>query len=304
MRPRLRDQSGQEVHLSCPCLSESLRRRALFWANRLSFADVARLLEEMSGFPVLSEDGVWRLVQREAEALDAAQMQAIRTSTELSEPEYLASVDLYAPDAAQRAEFVVMTDGIGVKAQKPTREKPGQPKKAKVEKRHDTDVLLLPRREGGEQVLCEGMSDCWTLVEAARSFLKREWSGAVLRVVALTDGATTIRADLTALFGQGVRVVLDWYHLEKRVYQQLSMAAHSMQQRQEWEGQVLAFLWRGKATEARAFLGGLAARNSKALAELVGYLDKHSEEIIDYERRQRAGRPIGSGRMEKCVDQV
>ncbi len=31
---------------------------------------------------------------------------------------------------------------------------------------------------------------------------------------------------------------------------------------------------------------------------------KHEEEIIDYERRQQAGRPIGSGRMEKCVDQV
>jgi len=301
MRPRLRDQKGREVHLPCPTISEALRSRALFWVNRLSYGDVARLLEEMAGLPVLSEDGVWRLVQREAEVLDAAQRQAIQASALLPEPEYVASEELYAPGSG---EFVVMSDGIGVKAQKPTREKAGEPKKAKVEKRHDTDVLILPRRDGGEQVLCEGVSDCWTLVEAARSFLKQEWSGAVLPVVALTDGAKTIRADLAALFGQGVRVVLDWYHLEKRVYQQLSMAAHSMQQRQEWEGQVLAFLWRGKATEAQAFLGGLAPRNSKALAELVGYLDKHAEEIIDYERRQRAGRPIGSGRMEKCVDQV
>ncbi|HZG45748.1 MAG TPA: hypothetical protein VEZ41_05710 [Allosphingosinicella sp.] len=301
MRPRLRDQKGREVHLPCPTISEALRRRALFWVNRLSYGDVAHLLAEMAGLPVLSEDGVWRLVQREAEVLDAAQSQAIQASALLPEPEYVASEELYAPGSG---EFVVMSDGIGVKAQKPTREKAGEPKKAKVEKRHDTDVLILPRRDGGEQVLCEGVSDCWTLVEAARSFLKQEWSGAVLPVVALTDGAKTIRADLAALFGQGVRVVLDWYHLEKRVYQQLSMAAHSMQQRQEWEGQVLAFLWRGKATEAQAFLGGLAPRNSKALAELVGYLDKHAEEIIDYERRQRAGRPIGSGRMEKCVDQV
>ena len=41
-----------------------------------------------------------------------------------------------------------------------------------------------------------------------------------------------------------------------------------------------------------------------ALGDLVGYLDKHAEEIIDYERRQQAGKVIGSGRMEKCVDQV
>jgi hypothetical protein len=197
-----------------------------------------------------------------------------------------------------------MTDGIGVKAQKPTREKAGQPKKAKVEKRHDTDVLILARRNGGEQLLCEGVSGSWTLVEAARSFLKREWSGAILPVVALTDGAKTIRADLSALFGQGVRIVLDWYHLEKRVYEQLSMAAHSMQERQSWQKQALGLLWRGKVEAATAFLCGLSARSTKALSELLGYLDKHASEIIDYERRQRAGKPIGSGRMEKCVDQV
>jgi hypothetical protein len=34
------------------------------------------------------------------------------------------------------------------------------------------------------------------------------------------------------------------------------------------------------------------------------YLEKHRAEIIDYGRRQRAGKPIGSGRMEKGVDQV
>ena len=301
MRPRLHDQKGREVHLPCPTVSEALRSRALFWVNRLSYGDVARLLEQMSGLPLLSEDGIWRLVQKEAQGLDAAQRQAIEEAADLTEPEYVAAAELYTPEGA---EFVVMTDGIGVKAQKPTREKAGQPKKAKVEKRHDTDVLIVPRRDGGEQLLCEGVSGGWTLVEAARSFLKREWSGALLPVIALTDGAKTIRADLSDLFGEGVRIVLDWYHLQKRVYQQLSMAAHSMKERGEWESPVLSFLWRGKVKEAKAFLLGLAPRSSKALSDLVGYLDKHAEEIIDYERRQAAGKVIGSGRMEKCVDQV
>ena len=43
---------------------------------------------------------------------------------------------------------------------------------------------------------------------------------------------------------------------------------------------------------------------AKALAELVGYLHKHTDEIIDYGRRQSIGKSIGSGRMEKAVDQV
>ena len=42
----------------------------------------------------------------------------------------------------------------------------------------------------------------------------------------------------------------------------------------------------------------------RSLAALVTYLEKHRAEIIDDGRRQRAGKPIGSGRMEKGVDQV
>lgn len=290
-----------------PTVSDPLRSLALRWVNALSFGAVSRLIEEVSGQDLLSEDGLWRLVQSEACRLDAMQAQEIEDtacSPEIvSEPTYVAAMpeQLYDPDTA---EFVTMTDGIGVKAQKPTREKAGEPKKAKEEKRHETDVLILPRQNGGETVVCEGVSGKWSLVEAAQAFLKREWTGKVLTVVALTDGAKSIRADLAALFGEGVKVILDWYHLQKRVYQQLSMAAHSMREREEWEIKVLGFLWNGNITRAKEYLGSVKVRNARAMADLIGYLDKHSSEIIDYERRQKAGKPIGSGRMEKCVDQV
>ena len=302
-RARLCDSRGAEVNLEHPMISTPLRERALFWANRLPFGAVARLLEEMSGVPVLSEDSVWRLVKHQAQALDAAQGQAIGANAEHPEPHYEAPDErcLYASESS---EFVVMTDGIGVKAQKSTRQKVTQARQAKAEKRHETDVLILPRPNGEERVLCEGVSGSWSLVEAARSFLQQEWSGAVLPVVALSDGAASIRADLAALFGQGVRIVLDWYHLEKRVYEQLSMVAHSRQERESWQKETLALLWRGEVEAARKFLSGLCPRNSKAHHDLLGYLDKHASEIIDYERRQTAGKAIGSGRMEKCVDQV
>jgi hypothetical protein len=307
----MRDSHGQEVRLPRPRLSEPIRRQALFWVNRLSFGDVALLIQELTGAAVLSEDGLWRLAQGAAQALDERQRQQIEDAMALAEPGYTAPADIYEDISEARAvEFVTMTDGIGVKSQKPTREKrAGEPtrhktEKAKGEKRHDTDVLLLPRKDGSEQIVCEGVSGHWSLVEAARAFLRREWGGSVLSVVALTDGAKTIRADLSALFGTGVRVILDWYHLSKRVYQQLSMAAHSMKEREGWEQAVLALLWRGDVAGAEKFLAGVVPRNGKALSDLLGYLDKHREEIIDYERRQKAGKPIGSGRMEKCVDQV
>jgi hypothetical protein len=40
------------------------------------------------------------------------------------------------------------------------------------------------------------------------------------------------------------------------------------------------------------------------LSELVSYLEKHACEIIDYERRAKAEKVIGSGRMEKAVDRA
>ena len=35
---------------------------------------------------------------------------------------------------------------------------------------------------------------------------------------------------------------------------------------------------------------------------MIGYLSKHQSEIIDYNRRSRAGKTIGSGQVEKGVD--
>lgn len=46
------------------------------------------------------------------------------------------------------------------------------------------------------------------------------------------------------------------------------------------------------------------AKNREKLQELIGYLQKHQAEIVDYERRQQVGKPIGSGRVEKGVDRV
>ena len=89
-----------------------------------------------------------------------------------------------------------------------------------------------------------------------------------------------------------------------RLYEQLAMMAHSKTEREGWERTVLGFLWRGHMPEVLSFVGGLLVLNGKKQSELVGYLQKHADQIIDYERRRAAGKWIGSGCMEKAVDQV
>jgi hypothetical protein len=129
-------------------------------------------------------------------------------------------------------------------------------------------------------------------------------SRSALPIVAITDGAHSIRSLLEELFGSSVRVILDWYHLSKKVYQLLSMVAHAKVERERMQERVLGFLWRGGVWEAVSFLGGVEARRAEALSELIVYLRNHASEIIDYERRAKVGKSIGSGRMEKAVDRA
>jgi len=123
-------------------------------------------------------------------------------------------------------------------------------------------------------------------------------------VVALTDGATAIRTHLHAVFGPKVVIVLDWHHLTKKLQVLLSQICHGNVHRKAVQKAMLKVLWRGDTEAALLELEAFEARKPEKLAELVGYLKKHQDEIIDYETRQAAGKTIGSGRMEKAVDQA
>jgi len=307
-RQRFLTSEGQNLCLLPELMSSILQKRCVDWATRFCYGEGARLLEEYCGSALLSEDSLWRLVMQQAARLDTEQADSIVAVTEQSEvalpsPLFTAVTESGLYDG-EVAEFVALTDAICVASQKPTRQKAGQTRIEKEAKRHDTDVFVLPRRDGGEQFFCEGLSEKWSCVAAASAFLRQEWSGMSLSVVAITDGAKKIRSDLSALFGLGVRVILDWYHLGKRVKENLCMVAHSTAEREEWEKVLLGFLWVGNVAEAISFLSGLPARRAKAKTDLLGYLEKHASEIIDYGRRQQVGKAIGSGRMEKAVDQV
>ena len=85
----------------------------------------------------------------------------------------------------------------------------------------------------------------------------------------------------------------------------MSMVARNKQEKAVHVAHLLDYLWYGRTDTALTYLRGeVQAKNPQQLAALGTYLEKHRAEIIDYGRRQRAGKVIGSGRMEKGVDQV
>jgi hypothetical protein len=299
-------------------ISLRIKEFCLYFCNRLSFSEVVKLLERLTGERLLCEQTLWNWAQEKACEVGTDLRAEVAAAERLALPSITEAVDIY--DASSE-EVLALTDAIQVKAQKPTRQVArkkrrcvaGEPKrerkKKQKRKRIETDLMLLQGQNGSFRYLCGGSvgDEPVSLLEVARAHLRKEWGERTeaLPVVAITDGARPIRLLLEELFGSSVVVILDWYHLSKKVYQQLSMVAHSKEERERMEGRVLALLWRGEVGETLSFLGGIEApRKEEALSKLIKYLENHATEIIDYERRAKAGKWIGSGRMEKAVDQA
>ncbi|HEX4946325.1 MAG TPA: UPF0236 family protein [Blastocatellia bacterium] len=290
-------------------VSRRLGEFGAYYANRMSYEEVASLVERLTGEKLLSDQTIWQQVVAQA----AAVSQGWSEETAAVEPlETVSEVDWYD---RQSPEVLVLSDAIQVKQQKPrryrTEQQPAEePQRERV--RVNTDVWLVERASGGRfQYLMAGINQAGeevvSVAARVRQCLQTEYGGGdlPLPVVAITDGAKAIRCQLATIFGHPLPVILDWYHLEKKIWELMSAAARTKTEKEAHVSALLKLLWRGQTKEALHYLHTqVESRSEKWLAALCTYLEKHEVEIIDYERRQKAGKAIGSGRMEKGVDQV
>ena len=106
-----------------------------------------------------------------------------------------------------------------------------------------------------------------------------------LNIVAITDGDLVIRQRLLNIFATTTVIILDWYHLGKKLRELMSMIARNKPEKLDHLKFLFSRLWRGKTPEAIDYLQTqVVARNQSKLLELIGYLKKHQLEIINYER--------------------
>ena len=99
-------------------------------------------------------------------------------------------------------------------------------------------------------------------------------------------------------------MILCWWHLRKRCYEQMSSAGGPKDLRRAFEKELLGQLWEGKVNAAIELLKGALewVRNPAAVEELIAYLEKRRAYIPNYQQRQRAGLWIASTRVEKYND--
>ena len=192
------------------------------------------------------------------------------------------------PRAVDPGDVIVAPDEVKTKA---------QPSAGRKEVWTFTAVVLV---EGLRSAVAEATAeDLWFQVAAllfALGVLRGE-----RRLLVLGDGASWIRTWFEGLGVCPKAMIVCWYHLRKRCYEQMSAAGSPKDRRRALERDLLGQLWQGDVDAAVDLLRGALqwVKNPQAVEELIAYLEKRRASIPDYQQRQRAGLWIASTRVEK-----
>lgn len=127
-------------------------------------------------------------------------------------------------------------------------------------------------------------------------------------VTFISDGARWLREFAQEYLQRLPRreVILDWYHLVKKVKDRISRMGGSRSAKKTLRQGVVGALWRGEVEAALAQLEQYraTAKNQKALNELQDYLQARRELLPHYQERRRRQQYIGSGHVEKLNDRL
>jgi hypothetical protein len=281
----------------------------------MSYEEVAALVERTSGERLLSDQKIGQIVSNKALEISQEIYKITKATLAGNEDNALPvnpNIDIYNPE---EKEILLFDDGIQVKGQKAKRqleakqENKSQKPLSKKTPAIATDIVILQKATTGFEYIAAPINtkgkDLLNLASIVKAKIIQEYGSKTsqLNLVAITDGAKSIRHRLLTLFGVAVTRILDWYHLCKKLRELMSMIAANKLEKTQHLKLLFSQLWQGETAAALEYLKyHVAPRNQDKWQELIGYLEKHQHEIINYKRRSQVGKTIGSGRVEKGVD--
>jgi hypothetical protein len=196
----------------------------------------------------------------------------------------------------------VSTDDIRVKAQNPERPMPaGMEKKKRV----DISVAHFQSGIGKYTLTADGVRNVLKLTLA---FMLS--NGILLKqpLVFYTDGARTIHNEIESMFSfTNFKIILDWYHLQKKFAEFFSMAFKGKEIRNAQLNAITPLLWFGNVDGAVSFLRNADPSKVKSnthLEQLVDYLNRVRPYIPNYALRKKLGLRNSSNLLEKSNDLV
>jgi hypothetical protein len=284
--------------------SEGLDNFICKWSNELSYEKLSELLRELTGVKQLTKNGLEEYIIQKAVGI-SRDMQEKSLGVAYGSILISEEIDIYDGDSE---EVILMIDDVLVKAQKPHKKVAREEEDAK---RIGVTVAIISDKSGAYHTFTEGIDAQGEVIYAIEDAIQDKImelhsdEDKPLPLVAITDGARSIRLSLEKVFGLMVCIILDWYHLCHKLRALMSMIACNKEDKALYITDLTKLLWNGKVQEALSYLADMPRiKNAEKHQELVGYIEKHAKEIIDYEKRQKAGKTIGSGRCEKANDVI
>jgi hypothetical protein len=279
--------------------SAGLRDFALRYVTVLSYERTSTLLNERCGGVKLSDQRIHKLVCEQAAEIKIAQETLINTYQSTDCIVGCCAVDIYD---AQTTEILYLSDGVCVSKQKSVRDGIAKTTTKTGKERTTTDVRLIELKNGRYKTLVSAPNiDSVSLVKA-EIYQEYGKKAANLPIVVISDGARSIKNEVKQIFGQQVMHILDWYHLQTKVYQLMTQIAPNKTVKEQANQCIINALWKGLTQEAIAYIQQIKAKNVIKQDELIGYLQKNENYIIKYDERKKINKLIGSGRGEKQND--
>jgi hypothetical protein len=197
----------------------------------------------------------------------------------------------------------VSLDDVCVKRQKATRKESEEP--AEERKRVYNTIAHIAHAGQSYIINGQGVANVLRLVLA---FLLHNRL-LMYNLLFFVDGQRTLYTTILCAFAwlTSFQIILDWYHLEKRCKEQLSLALKGCVIRNALLEELLPCLWNGCVDRAMALLQSVDStkiKNQKALTDLIDYLERNHPYIPCYSVRKRLGLRNSSNRGEKANDLV
>jgi hypothetical protein len=198
----------------------------------------------------------------------------------------------------------ISIDGVCCKKQKAEGRKKGSAPKEKREMVNNTVAHIQDKESKTYTAVSFTASQMMAIVLAfllSNGLLSKPGS-----LVFFTDGARDLRKAIQDIFYFiPFKIILDWFHLEKKCKDLLSMAISGKQIKNQILTELLAWLWLGKVERAIKVLTDLkedAIKNATQRDNLINYLSRNQDCIPCYALRKKLGLRVSSNLVEKAND--
>jgi hypothetical protein len=260
-----------------------------------------------SGGVICDQEKAFGLIKEEAILLEQEKVsQAIEElNVEKEEGKQISLLDLHDTFEDPNAiKANISIDDVCCKKQKAEGRKKGSPPKEKREMVNNTVVHIQDKEAKTYMLNTSNVAQMMPIVLAfllSNDLLSKSGS-----LVFFTDGARDLRSAIQDTFSfLPFKIILDWYHLEKKCKDLLSMAINGKQIKNQILTALLVWLWLGKVDQAIGLLRDLKAdhiKNAMQRDALITYLSRNHDCIPCYALRKKLGLRISSNPVEKAND--